>query len=108
MTCKCIPTKINDSALDARLDPLLTLRMSTKEIAEDFPDPQEINQVRNGKKAMPSDPGRRAIFQVQLARLEERESAERKRMPAKPWPRPLRRKTSNARRQGQRRGKHGL
>ena len=69
------PAKINDSALDARLDPLLTLRMSTKEIAEDFPDPQEINQVRNGKKAMPSDPGRRAIFQVQLARLEERKSA---------------------------------
>ena len=30
------PSKIDDSALDARLEPLRTLRMSTKEIAEDF------------------------------------------------------------------------
>jgi uncharacterized protein (DUF1800 family) len=68
------PGKIDDSALEARLEPLRTLRMSTKEIAEDFPDPQEINQVMNGKRAMPSDPARRAIFQVQLARLEERKA----------------------------------
>jgi uncharacterized protein (DUF1800 family) len=66
------PEKIDDSALDARLEPLRTLRMSTKEIAEDFPDPQEINQVMNGKRPMPSDPARRAVFQVQLARLEAR------------------------------------
>ncbi len=66
------PEKIDDSALDARLEPLRTLRMSTKEIAEDFPDGQEINQVRNGKKPMPSDPARRAVFQVQVARQEAR------------------------------------
>ncbi len=66
------PGKIDDSALDARLEPFRTLRMSTKEIAENFPDPQEINQVMNGKRPMPSDPARRAIFQVQLARLEEK------------------------------------
>jgi uncharacterized protein (DUF1800 family) len=66
------PQKIDDSGLDARLEPLRTLRMSTKEIAEDFPDGQEINQVRNGKKPMPSDPARRAVFEVQLARLEAR------------------------------------
>src|ERR1700683_5364996 len=66
------PKKIDDSGLDARLEPLRTLRMSTKEIAEDFPDGQEINQVRNGKKPMPSDPARRAVFQVQVARLEAR------------------------------------
>ncbi len=68
------PNKIDDSALDARLEPLRTLRMSTKEIAEDFPDPQAIHQVMNGKKPMPSDPARRAVFQVQLARLEERKA----------------------------------
>src|ERR1700690_3689574 len=62
------PDKIDDSALDARLEPLRTLRMSSKQIAEDFPDPQEINQVMNGKKSMPSDPARRAIYEVQLAR----------------------------------------
>src|SRR5271168_4031261 len=66
------PEKIDDRALESRLEPLRTLRMSTREIAEDFPDGQEINQVRNGKKPMPSDPARRAVFQVQLARQEEK------------------------------------
>jgi uncharacterized protein (DUF1800 family) len=66
------PQKIDDSALDAHLEPLRTLRMSTKEIAEDFPDGQEINQVLNGKRSMPSDPARRAVFQVQLARQQEK------------------------------------
>src|ERR1700726_535201 len=68
------PRKIDDSALDARLDPLRTLRMSTNEIAEDFPDPQAFNQVLNGKRNMPTDPARRAIFQVQVARLEARKA----------------------------------
>src|ERR1700684_2373052 len=68
------PEKIDDGALEARLEPLRTLRMSTKEIAEDFPDPQEINQVMNGKRPMPSDPARRAVFQVQVARLEGRKA----------------------------------
>src|SRR3984885_1929245 len=66
------PQKIDDSALEACLLPLRTLRMSTKEVAEDFPDGQEINQVRNGKKSMPSDPARRAVFEVQMARQEEK------------------------------------
>src|SRR5208283_3428693 len=42
------PEKINDSALNSRLEPFRTLHMSAKEIAENFPDPQEINQVMNG------------------------------------------------------------
>jgi len=66
------PDKIDDSALNARLEPLRTLRMSTKEIAENFPTPQEINQVMNGKRPMPSDPARRAIYRVQLERLQDR------------------------------------
>jgi len=66
------PEKIDDSALDARLEPLRTLRMSNKEIAEDFPDGQEIVAVMNGKRPMPTDPARRAIFQVQIARQEEK------------------------------------
>jgi uncharacterized protein (DUF1800 family) len=68
------PNRIDDSALDSRLEPLRTVRMSTKEIAEDFPDGQEINQVMNGKRPLPSDPARRAVFQVQLARLEEKKA----------------------------------
>jgi uncharacterized protein (DUF1800 family) len=66
------PDKIDDSALEARLEPLRTLHMSSKEISEDFPDPQEIRQIMNGKKSMPSDPARRAVYRVQLARLEEK------------------------------------
>ena len=73
------PEKIDDKALNARLEPLRTLHMSTREIAEDFPDGQEITRVRNGKKPMPSDPARRAVFQVQLARQEEKKNARKMR-----------------------------
>lgn len=66
------PEKIDDSAINARLEPLRTVRMSAREIAEDFPDPQAVNQVMNGKKPMPSDPARRAVFQVQIARIQNR------------------------------------
>ncbi len=66
------PEKINDSALNSHLEPFRTLHMSSKEIAENFPDPQEINQVMNGKRAMPSDPPRHAIYEVQVARAEDR------------------------------------
>ncbi|HEY1678013.1 MAG TPA: DUF1800 domain-containing protein [Candidatus Sulfotelmatobacter sp.] len=66
------PEKISDTAMDARLAPLRTLHMSTKEIVEEFPDPQILRLVMDGKKPMPSDPARRAIYQVQIARLEQR------------------------------------
>lgn len=66
------PERIDDHALEARLEGFRTLRMSTKEIAENFPNPQEINQVMNGRLAMPSDPALHAIYEVQVARFEER------------------------------------
>jgi uncharacterized protein (DUF1800 family) len=66
------PGKIDDSGLNARIESLRTLRMSPREIAEDFPDQQEINQVMNGKREMPTDRARRAVYEVQLARLEAR------------------------------------
>jgi len=46
--------------------------MSTKELAENFPDGQEINQVRNGKKAMPSDPALRMVYLVQIERQHDK------------------------------------
>ncbi len=67
------PERIPDSAMEARLAPLRTLRMSPKEIVEDFPDGPMIQQVMDGKKPMPSDPARRAIYQVQIARLQEKQ-----------------------------------
>ncbi len=66
------PDKIDDSAMNARLEPFRTTRMSTEDLAKNFPDGQEINQVMNGKRAMPSDPALRMIYQVQIARQEER------------------------------------
>jgi len=66
------PEKIPDSALESRLAPFRTLRMSSREMAEEFPDGQMIKQVMEGKRSMPSDPAKRAVFQVQLARLEEK------------------------------------
>jgi uncharacterized protein (DUF1800 family) len=67
------PEKIPDSAVEARLAPFRTLRMSSKEIVEEFPDQQMIKQVMDGKKLMPSDPAKRAVFQVQIARLQEKQ-----------------------------------
>src|ERR1700722_507647 len=66
------PDKIDDSALNARLEPFRTTRMSTEDLAKNFPDGQEINQIMNGQRAMPSDPDLRMIYQVQIARQEER------------------------------------
>ncbi len=68
------PEKISDSAVEARLAPFRTLHMSSKEIAEEFPDNQMIRQVMDGKRPMPSDPAKRAVYQVQMARLEQKQA----------------------------------
>jgi uncharacterized protein (DUF1800 family) len=67
------PERISDSGMESRLAPFRTLRMSSKEIVEEFPDQQIIKQVMDGKRAMPSDPAKRAVFQVQIARLQEKQ-----------------------------------
>jgi uncharacterized protein (DUF1800 family) len=68
------PEKISDNAMEARLAPFRTLRMSSKELLEDFPDPQMIRAVKEGRKPMPSDPARRAVYEVQIARLEDKQA----------------------------------
>jgi uncharacterized protein (DUF1800 family) len=73
------PEKISDAALESRLAGLSVLRMSPHEVAEQFPDNALIKQVIDGKHSMPSDSARRAIYQVQMARLEQKQ--ERKRGP---------------------------
>lgn len=79
------PEKIADNEINTRLAALRTLHMSTKEIFEDFPDSQMIKQVADGKRSMPSDPTRRAVYQVQIARLgEKQEKKERKIAAAQP------------------------
>jgi len=66
------PEKISDAGMDSRLASLRTLHMSAKEIAEEFPDNQMIRQVMDGKRSMPSDPAKRAVYRVQVARLQAR------------------------------------
>jgi hypothetical protein len=68
------PERIDDRALAARLEPLRTTRMSNKELAEYFPDGQEIRQVADGKKAIPSDGALRMIYGVQIERLDEKKA----------------------------------
>jgi len=75
------PDKIDDSALDARLGPFRTLRMGTKEIVENFPPNQLIKQIADGKASLPHDPTRRAVYEAQLQRYEDKQ--ERKEEAAK-------------------------
>ncbi len=74
------PERIDDAALDARLAPLRTLRMNTRDIVENFPNNEMIKQVAEGKMAMPGDPVRRAIYEAQVQRYEDKQ--ERKTEPA--------------------------
>lgn len=67
------PEQIKGPTLESRLAPFRTLHMNSKEIAEEFPDGEMVKQVMEGKKPLPSDPARRAVFNVQIARLEEKQ-----------------------------------
>jgi uncharacterized protein (DUF1800 family) len=67
------PDKVDDGALDARLSPFRTLRMNTREIVENFPSDQMIKAVADGKQSFPSDPLKRAVYQAQLDRYQNRE-----------------------------------
>ncbi|HYX69171.1 MAG TPA: DUF1800 domain-containing protein [Terriglobales bacterium] len=67
------PEKIDDSALQARLEGFKTLGMSTREIAENFPPPQVLKAIADGKMPMPSDPKLRAQYEAQVAAYRERQ-----------------------------------
>jgi uncharacterized protein (DUF1800 family) len=67
------PEQIDDSALEARLAPFRTLRMDTREIVENFPTDQLIKQIADGKASLPRDPNKRAIYEVQLQRYEDKQ-----------------------------------
>jgi uncharacterized protein (DUF1800 family) len=67
------PEKIDDSAVAARLRSFPSLQMSTREIVENFPNNEIIRQIANGKMALPSDPSRRAIYEAQLQRFEDKQ-----------------------------------
>jgi len=68
------PDTIDDSALEARLAPFLTLQMGTTEIVERFPPNQLIKQIAEGKATLPRDPTRRAVYETQLQRYEDKQA----------------------------------
>jgi len=67
------PDKIDDNALDARLSPFRTLHMNTHEIVQNFPSEQMIKAIVDGRQSLPSDPQKRAIYQAQLERYQDKE-----------------------------------
>ena len=69
------PEKIDNTALDVRVAPYRTLRMSAREMAMNFPPPQVLKAVQDGKLLMPSDPYHHAIYAANLARVEEKKDA---------------------------------
>jgi uncharacterized protein (DUF1800 family) len=69
------PEKINDDALEARLEPLRTIRMSPKEMVQNFPPPQVLRAIENGRQAMPRDAAKRAIYESRIAAINARQQA---------------------------------
>src|SRR2546421_2547715 len=71
------PDKIDDSATEARLSPFRTLKMSTGDMVENFPPPQVLKAVENGRISMPSDPAKRAIYESRIAAYEQKQKADK-------------------------------
>jgi uncharacterized protein (DUF1800 family) len=76
------PNKIDDSALEARLEQFRTLKMQPKEMLANFPPPQLLKQVAEGKMAMPRDPEKRAIYEAAVERYQKKQ--EKKQEKAQP------------------------
>src|SRR5215469_7598328 len=64
------PESIDDSALNARLGPLRTLRMNPKDLVQNFPNGGMIRQVFDGKAQPPNDPLLAMIYRAQVTRLQ--------------------------------------
>src|SRR5205807_9544767 len=67
------PEKIDDSALEARLAPFRTLRMNARQMMQEFPPPGAIKAVMNGKRPLPADPTKRAIYEAQVERMQQKQ-----------------------------------
>jgi uncharacterized protein (DUF1800 family) len=67
------PEKIDDGALESRLAPFRTLKMSTKEMVENFPPPQVLKAIENGRMSMPHDPTKKAVYESRMAAYQQRQ-----------------------------------
>ena len=68
------PEKIDNTAVEARLEPFRTLKMSTSEMVANFPPPQLLRMVENGRMSMPSDPAKRAIYESRIAAYQQQQN----------------------------------
>ncbi|HEY2235558.1 MAG TPA: DUF1800 domain-containing protein [Candidatus Angelobacter sp.] len=67
------PEKIDDGALESRLAPFRTLKMSTKEMVENFPPPQVLKAIENGRMSMPHDATKKAVYESRMAAYQQRQ-----------------------------------
>ncbi|MBZ5492430.1 MAG: DUF1800 domain-containing protein [Acidobacteriia bacterium] len=67
------PEKIDDAALESRLEPFRTLKMSTKEMVENFPPPPVLKAIENGRMSMPRDPAKKAVYESRMAAYQQRQ-----------------------------------
>ena len=67
------PEKIDDSALQARLTPFRTLRMDAREMMRNYPSAEMVKAIMNGKQPLPADPVKRAIYESQMERMEQKQ-----------------------------------
>ena len=68
------PDAIPDPVLAQRLAAYPSLTMTPPVLAVDFPDGQRIRRIANGKEAMPADPQLAEVYQVLLARYQEKKA----------------------------------
>jgi uncharacterized protein (DUF1800 family) len=67
------PEEIGDGVLDGKLGPLRTLRMSSRDLVQTFPNNNLVRQAAEGKIPLPADPMKRSIYEVQISILAERQ-----------------------------------
>lgn len=77
------PEKIDDSALQARLEPFRTLKMDNREMVQNFPPPQVLKAIADGRAPMPSDPKTRATYESALEVYKARQEVRQENKDAK-------------------------
>ncbi|MGH9662418.1 MAG: DUF1800 family protein, partial [Bryobacteraceae bacterium] len=84
------PERIAENpALEAKLQPLDTLRMGTRELVENYPPPQLLRAMAEGRAPLPSDPERRRVVEAMADRYKRRLEGNAAR-PSQPAPPDLR------------------
>jgi uncharacterized protein (DUF1800 family) len=71
------PEEISDSVLDGKLGQFRTLRMSTHDLVQTFPNNNLIKGAADGKIALPTDPMKRSIYEVQMSMLADRQKQDK-------------------------------